>query len=85
MSSSTIIKLRQKDASYVEQNGSFKTTLNNPLTIEKGDVVQFKNCFLDTSTDIIKVDSPIDIKITGVRYITNTKEDNLANRFDGGV
>ena len=83
MSSSTIIKLRQKDASYVEQNGSFKTTLNNPLTIEKGDVVQFKNCFLDTSTDIIKVDSPIDIKITGVRYITNTKEDNLSNRFDG--
>ena len=85
MSSSTIIKLRQKDASYVEQNGSFKTTLNNPLTINQGDVVQFKNCFLDTSTDIIKVDSPIDIVIGGVRYITNTKEDNLANRFDGAA
>ncbi len=87
-SSSTIIKLRQKDASFVEQNGSFKTTLNNPLTINKGDVVQFKNCFLDTSTDIIKVDSPIDISISGTRYITNTKEDNLINRFKdaaGGV
>lgn len=85
MSSSTIIKLRQKDASFVEQNGSFKTTLNNPLTINQGDVVQFKNCFLDTSTDIIKIDSPIDIVIGGVRYITNTKEDNVVNRFDGAA
>jgi len=83
MSSSTIIKLRQKDASFVEQNGSFKTTLNNPLTVNQGDVIQFKNCFLDTSTDIIKIDSPIDIKIEGVRYITNTKEDNIAGRFEG--
>jgi len=83
MSSSTIIKLRQKEASFVEQNGSFKTTLNNPLTVNQGDIIQFKNCFLDTSTDIIKVDSPIDIKIEGVRYITNTKEDNVAGRFEG--
>ena len=66
MSSSTIIKLRQNEASYVEQNGSFKTTLNNPITIEKGDIIQFKNCFLDTSTDIIKLDQDKNIKITGV-------------------
>lgn len=85
MSSSTIIKLRQNEASYVEQNGSFKTTLNNPITIEKGDIIQFKNCFLDTSTDIIKLDQDKNIKITGVRYITNTKEDNLANRSSGAA
>lgn len=85
MSSSTIIKLRQKDASYVEQNGSFKTTLNNPLTVNMGDVIQFKNCFLDTSTDIIKIDEPITIKIEGVRYITNTLEDNVAQRYTGAA
>ena len=83
MSSSTIIKLRQNEASFVEQNGSFKTTLNNPITIDKGDIIQFKNCFLDTSTDIIKLDQDKEIKITGVRYITNTKEDNLGNRSSG--
>ena len=83
MSETTIIKLRQNEASYVEQNGSFKTTLNNPVTVNKGDVIQFKNCFLDTSTDIIKLDQDKEIKIQGVRYITNTKEDNLDGRFEG--
>ncbi len=83
MSETTIIKLRQNEASYVEQNGSFKTTLNNPVVINKGDVIQFKNCFLDTSTDIIKLDQPKDIVIAGVRYLTNTKIDNLDQRFKG--
>ena len=85
MSETTIIKLRQNEASFVEQNGSFKTTLNNPVTINKGDVIQFKNCFLDTSTDIIKLDQPKDISIGGVRYITNNKVDNLDQRFEGNA
>ena len=60
MSKSTIIKLRQTDASFVQQNGSFKTTLSQPISIEKGDVVQLKNAFLDTSTDVIKLDNDTD-------------------------
>ena len=83
MSKSTIIKLRQNDASFVQQNGSFKTTLSQPITIAKGDVVQLKNAFLDTSTDVIKLDNDTDIVISGVRYITNTKEDNMLNRSFG--
>ncbi len=83
MSKSTIIKLRQDEGSYIMQNGSFKTTLSQPVTINKGDVIQLKNAFLDTATDVIKIDRPIDITISGVRYITNTKEDNMADRSSG--
>jgi len=85
MSKSTIIKLRQNDASFVQQNGSFKTTLSQPITIAKGDVVQLKNAFLDTSTDVIKLDNDTDIVISGVRYITNTKEDNMHDRSSGAA
>ena len=85
MSETTIIKLRQNEASFVEQNGSFRTTLNNPVEVSKGDIIQFKNCFLDTSTDIIKLDQDKDIKISGVRYITNNKVDNLDGRFQGST
>jgi len=86
MSSSTIIKLRQEEASKVYQNGHYSVNLNRPIKILKGDTISFKSCFLDTQSEggqIIKILNDRIVKITGVRYLTNIKYDNLSDRDTG--
>ena len=51
MSSTTILQLRQDEATDVSKNGSFKTLLDFPITIDEGDEVVIKSVFLDTTVE----------------------------------
>ena len=42
MSSTTILQLRQQESTNVTQNGVFQATLDHPIQLEEGDVVQVK-------------------------------------------
>ena len=78
MSTTTIIQLRQQEADYVDSNGIYKVNLQNPVTVEEGDVVQVKSVFLDTTAEgagVIEIedDTPCDIEC--MLYITNYNKD----------
>ena len=47
MSETIILECKQSN-SKVTKNGDYETTLNRPITIEEGDEVMVKNCFIDT-------------------------------------
>ena len=47
MSETIILECKQSN-SKVTKNGDYETTLNRPITIEEGDEVLVKNCFIDT-------------------------------------
>ena len=70
MEQSTIIKLRQQEASSIVTNGSFATTLQQKVLLEEGDVVKLHSAFIDTTTEsIITIDEPIDISFTCITYL----------------
>ena len=69
MEQSTIIKLRQTEASSIVTNGSFATTLQNKVLLEEGDVVKLHSAFLDTTTESnITIDEPIDVSFSCIKY-----------------
>lgn len=70
---STILELRQKDASqYLDTPGEWETILTKPIILEDGDQIAMKACFLDTvaqSSDRIVISNPIQVKMTNGFYI----------------
>ena len=75
MEQSTIIKLRQTEASSIVTNGSFATTLQNKVLLEEGDVVKLHSAFLDTTTESnITIDEPIDVSFSCIKYLDAVKE-----------
>ena len=48
MSTTTILQLRQQESSDVTQNGVFQATLDHPIQLDAGDIVQVKAVYLDT-------------------------------------
>ena len=72
MEKSTILKLRQQEASFIETNGSFSTTLQQKVLLEEGDVVKLHSAFIDTTTEsIISIPDPIEISLTCIKYFDN--------------
>lgn len=75
MEQSTIIKLRQTEASSILTNGSFATTLQNKVLLEEGDVVKLHSAFLDTTTESnITIDEPIDVSLSCIKYLDAVEE-----------
>ena len=85
VSSSTIIELRQAQATSVkqlpnglEQNGVWKSTLDRAVEIEDGDQITIKAVYLDTSASAsgeIHVQNDIDASITCAMYLQNYNVD----------
>ena len=85
VSSSTIIELRQAQATSVkqksdgtDQNGVWKSTIDRAIEIEDGDQVTIKAVYLDTSASSsgeIHVQSDIDASITCAMYLQNYNVD----------
>ena len=70
MEKSTIIKLRQQEATSITTNGSFSTSLQQKVLLEEGDVVKLHSAFIDTTTEsIITVPEPIDVSFTCITYL----------------
>ena len=70
MEQSTIIKLRQQEASSITTNGSFSTALQNKVLLEEGDVVKLHSAYLDTTTESnITIDEPISVSFTTIKYL----------------
>ena len=81
MSNSTILQLRQAEASHVELdqfgaeiNGHFNITLDTPQLLEEGDQVIIKACYLDTSagsSGLINLPDPVEASINFAMYLQN--------------
>ena len=81
VSSSTIIELRQAQATSVkqlpdgtDQNGVWKSTIDRAIEIEDGDQITIKAVYLDTSASSsgeIHVQDDIDASITVAMYLQN--------------
>lgn len=70
----TIIQLRQSEAENVARNGVYSTTLNNPIELNEGDVVELKSVFLDTVVEdkgYIKIPNDLNIKMSCYMYLQN--------------
>jgi len=85
VSSSTIIELRQAQATSVkqlpdgtDQNGVWKSTIDRAIEIEDGDQITIKAVYLDTSASAsgeIHVQEDIDASITCAMYLQNYNKD----------
>jgi hypothetical protein len=62
MNSNIILELREKDGVEIG-NGNFETFLSNPITIEAGDTVLMKQCFIDTIATSTQLVIPDDITL----------------------
>lgn len=71
MSSTTILQLRQQESSAVTQNGVFEVTLDHPIELDEGDVVQVKAVYLDTVADVIELTEDEEITMTAMIYVQN--------------
>lgn len=72
--SSTIIELRQADASSVVSNGNYECTLAKAITIEDGDVVQMKSAFIDavkSNENLILIEDDLSLQVVNGIYITD--------------
>ena len=72
MESSTLIKLRQKEATNITQNGAYNISLKESVTLEQGDVVKLHTAILDTSTEsfiTLENDTPISVDVA--TYVRN--------------
>lgn len=81
MSSTTILQLRQDEATDVSKNGSFKTLLDFPITIDEGDEVVIKSVFLDTTVEdegIIAVNDNLTLTMSCMMYLQNYVTDQKA-------
>ena len=82
--SSSILELRQLDSAPIYQAtpGEWETILHKPITIEEGDQIVMKNCFLDTvaaSQDRIVVPNPISLQFDVGYYIQSVRPDAQDN------
>ena len=89
MSSTIILQLSQTeaDAEQVTQNGVFTTSLDTPVLLEEGDVVQVKSVYLDTviaGAGAIPVTSPINATLSVAKYIQNYSIDQTYEFAVGG-
>ena len=78
--SSTIIKLRESEASKKNSTADFKITLDNALTLNNGDELKIKSVFLDTisaSGDFIELHDPVDIALDVAKYLINDSVDQV--------
>ena len=71
MSSTTILQLRQQESSDVLQNGVFQATLDHPIQLEEGDIVQVKAVYLDTVADVIELTEDEEITMSALIYVQN--------------
>ena len=74
-STTTILQLRQQESSNVTQNGVYETTLDHPIQLEEGDVVQVKAVYLDTVADVIELTEDEEITMEAMIYVQNYKLD----------
>ena len=77
MEKSTLIKLRQLEASNVTQNGDYNVSLKEGVILEEGDVVRLHTVILDTSTEsfiTLEDDTPITMEVGN--YVRNYKINN---------
>ena len=80
MSETTIIKLRESEASVQNSNADFKITLDKPILMKEGDQLAIKSVFLDTITsngDLIEIDDDIKIELDVAKYIINGSNDQF--------
>ena len=74
MSSITIIEASRKNG--IGTNSSWVNTYQQPMTIGTGDVVQLKQCFVDTNANNsgnITIDNDVDIELEMGYYMVNSK------------
>jgi len=69
--STTILQLRQQESTDVVQNGVYQTTLNHPIELEEGDVVQVKAVYLDTVADVIELTEDEEVTMEAMIYVQN--------------
>ena len=77
MEKSTLIKLRQREATDIAQNGAYSVSLKESVRLEQGDVVKLHTTILDTSTEsfvTLEDDTPIVMGCSN--YVRNYKTDN---------
>ncbi|DAC81784.1 TPA_asm: hypothetical protein [Monosiga MELD virus 2] len=78
--SNTVIELRQKDASIVYSDGDFTYNLAKPITLEPGDSINIKSCFIDTkqdNTDNIEIAEDTEMSLT-IGYWFNNINSTIA-------
>ena len=69
MEKSTIIKLRQSEATETESNGSYTVTLDTPVIMREGDSMKVHTVVLDTATEsVVNVENDLQIEMTTARY-----------------
>tara|TARA_R110000765_G_scaffold36206_2_gene81078 strand:+ start:137 stop:1900 length:1764 start_codon:yes stop_codon:yes gene_type:complete len=74
MEQSTIIKLRQQEATSIETNGSFSSTLGERILLEQGDVVKLHSAYIDTTTEsVIVLNDDVPVSMSCVKWFTNAR------------
>ena len=77
MEKSTLIKLRQLEASNVTQNGDYDVSLKEGVILEQGDIVRLHTVILDTSTEsFITLQDDTLIEMDIANYVRNWKTNN---------
>jgi len=74
MDNNIIVELSNKNAQNIINNGDFETAFQ-PILINDGDVIQIKNCFIDSiqqSYDQINIPEDIQATFTVCFYETDT-------------
>ena len=87
MSSLTILQLAQSESDNVVQNGVYTTTLDTPVLLEDGDIVQCKSVYLDTviaGAGVIPITSPVNATLSVAKYIQNYALDQDYDYAVGG-
>ena len=77
MEQSTLIKLRQAEATNVVSNGSYNVALRENVLLEEGDVVKIHSIFLDTTSESrIEIFQDTEITMTIAKFLLNTKAES---------
>ena len=85
MSTTTILQLRQQESSDVTQNGVFQATLDHPIQLDAGDVVQVKAVYLDTVADVIELTEDEEITMSALIYLQNYNLDQTYPYAEGAA
>ena len=72
MEDSTIIKLRQSEASSVDSNGSYSVSLQENILLEQGDIVKIHTAILDSSTEsLVEIAEDTTLVMGITKYMRN--------------
>jgi len=72
MEKSTIIRLRQDEASNVTSNGAYEVSLKEGVVLEEGDEVRVHSVILDTATEsVINIEKNTRVRMKVVKYFRN--------------